>query len=198
MTEAETETLSRIRTALSDNPECRPGLLARERVVYAERGLLSHQNDRELFCLVRPPPSSFYGHVLRVRIKPAAEPEFPGGAWVALLVDCGAAIDGATPGEVLASAREVLWEMGRYEPAVYVQDQDDAFKLCGSFEEACAALAEMVRRFVLRLRVQIGVAAIRPARVPLQPYPLTPPTPPSTRPTSSTTPSTTGSTGSGS
>jgi hypothetical protein len=45
--------------------------------------------------------------------------------------------------------------MGRYEPAVYAQDQDDAFKLCGSFEEACAALAEMVRWFVLRLRVQL-------------------------------------------
>ena len=43
----------RIRAALSGNPECRPGLLARGRVAYAGRGRLSHGNGRELFCLVR-------------------------------------------------------------------------------------------------------------------------------------------------
>lgn len=153
MTETDADMIATLQAALAANPECRGGLLARERVVYAERGCLSHRNDRELFCLVRPAPYPFYGHVLRVRIEPAAEPEFPGGAWAALLVDCGAAIDGETPGEVLANAREWLWEMGRYDPGIYVQDVDDAFKLCGSFEEAFAALEEMIRRFALRHRV---------------------------------------------
>jgi hypothetical protein len=159
MPEPNAEIASRLRTALAANPECRPGLLARDRVVYAERGCLSHRNDRELFCLVRhvssPFVGFFYGHVLRVRVKPEAEPEFPGGAWAALLVDCGVAIDGATPGEVLANAREWLWEMGHYDPGIYAQHVDDVFKLCGSFDEACDALAEMIRRFELKCRALV-------------------------------------------
>jgi hypothetical protein len=159
MTDANADTTSRIRIALSENPECRPGLLVRNRVVYAERGCLSYRNDRELFCLVRhvssPFVGFFYGHVLRVRVKPEAEPEFPGGVWAALLVDCGVAIDGATPEEVLANVREYLWESGSYDPGIYVQDMDDAFKLCGDFEEACDALAEMIRRFELKRRALV-------------------------------------------
>jgi len=144
-----------IKSALSSNPECRPGLLARERVVFAERGWLSHGNGRELFCLVRhytwPGTGFFYGHVLRVPVKPEAEAGFPSWVWAAIIVDSGIAIDGESPDEVLANARQWLWNNGDYQPC-YAQEKDDVFKLCHGFDEACAALAEMIRRFELKRR----------------------------------------------
>lgn len=146
---------ARIREALGQNPECRPGLLARGRVACAGRGWLSHGNGPELFCLVRhhtwPGTGFHYGHVLRVPVKPEAEAGFPGGAWAALIVDSAIAIDGETPDEVLANAREWLWNTGNYEPC-YAQEDGDVFKLCNSFAEACEALADMIRRFDLKLR----------------------------------------------
>jgi prepilin-type N-terminal cleavage/methylation domain-containing protein len=73
MTDANADITSRIRIVLSENPECRSSQLARNCVVYAERGCLSYRNYRELFCLVRHMSSPFvgfyYGHVLRVRAK---------------------------------------------------------------------------------------------------------------------------------
>jgi len=146
-----------ILAALRTNPECRPGLLARGRLAYAEHGCLSHGGGRELFCLVRhvtrPFVGFYYGHVLRM----ACEPDGDGTAataWVALLAHTGIAIDGDTPAEVFANAKEWLWRMGRYEPC-YAQDKDDVYKECGSFEEACAALAEMIRRFELKRRAVV-------------------------------------------
>jgi hypothetical protein len=159
MTETPAEMIAKLRAALAANPECRPGLLARERVVYAEQGCLSYRNDRELFCLVRhiwnPVQDFFYGHVLRVPLEPEFEPEYPGGAWAALLANSDIAIDGQTPGDVLANVKAWFWESGYYEPCCYVQEKDDAFKLCGSFEEACEALAEMIRKFALKLRAVV-------------------------------------------
>ena len=140
--------------ALRANPAGRPGLLARERLAYAEHGCLSHDGGQELFCLVRhvtrPFVGFYYGHVLRMACEPK-EGGAPATAWVALLVDTGIAVDGDTPAEVFANAKEWLWHMGHYEPC-YAQDKDDVYKACGSFEEACAALAEMIRRFELRRR----------------------------------------------
>ena len=150
----------RIRATLSANPECRPGLLARGRVAYAERGRLSHGNGRELFCLVRhytwPGTGFFYGHVLRVPVRPGAEDsaQWPDGTWAALIVDSGIAIDGETRDEVLANAQEWRWNNGDYQPC-YAQDIDDVFKLCTGFEEACAALSEMIRRFELKRRTVV-------------------------------------------
>jgi len=147
-----------ILAALRANPECRPGILARDRVVYAERGWLSHGNAKELFCLVRhhtwPGTGFFYGHVLRVPVVPEAEAEFPGGAWAAMIIDSGIAIDGETPDEVLGNAKEWLWNLGNYEPC-HAQDEDDVFKLCPGFEEACAALEEMIRRFDTKRRATV-------------------------------------------
>lgn len=68
-----------------------------------------------------------------------------------MLVNSGISIDGETPDEVLANAKEWLWNLGHYQPC-YAQDEYDVFKLCGSFGEACAALEEMIRRFDTRLR----------------------------------------------
>ena len=151
----------RIRATLSANPECRPGLLARGRVAYAERGRLSHGNGRELFCLVRhytwPGTGFFYGHVLRVPVRPGAEDsaQWPDGTWAALIVDSGIAIDGETRDEVLANAQEWRWNNGDYQPC-YAQDIDDVFKLCTGFEEACAALSEMIRRLPIRVEAPDG------------------------------------------
>jgi hypothetical protein len=144
-----------IRDALLKNPECRLGLLARGRVVCAERGWLSHGNSKELFCLVHhhtwPGTGFHYGHVLRVPVAPEAEADYPGGAWAALLVDSGIPIDGETPDEVLGNAKQWLWNTGNYEPCL-AQEDGDVFKLSASFDEACEALAEMIRRFKLGLR----------------------------------------------
>ena len=64
------------------------------------------------------------------------------------------AIDGETPDEVLANAQEWLWNNGDYQPC-YAQDIDDVFKLCTGFEDACAALSEMIRRFELKRRTVV-------------------------------------------
>lgn len=146
-----------ILAALGENPECRPGLLARGRLAYAEHGRMSHGGGQELFCLVRhvtwPFVGFYYGHVLRVACE-AKQDGAPATVWVALLAHTSIAIDGETADEVLASAKEWLWYMGSHEPC-YAQDQSDVYKECGSFEEACAALAEMARRFVLKRRAVV-------------------------------------------
>lgn len=162
--------LAPIRRALDANPGCRiDKLLARERVVMAERGPLSFAGGRELLALVAEDSGYWYGHVLRLDPSRLVEPD--GREWVALLVCAGAEIDGATPGEVLERARYLLTERLEYEPC-YAQEPEDTFAREPTFEAACAALAHMIGRFDLALRVSLECdkrgLAIRPGHLDLR------------------------------
>lgn len=147
--------LRSIRERIAGNPHCTlSDLLRRERVVIAEHGSLSYGNDRELFALVADGPDYWYGHVMRVDpaqlVGPACRP------WLAILVYARIEIDGTSPESILRSAKRALTRRCEYSPC-YAQDPEDTYALRPTFEEACAALAEMVRRFDPWLRIEMDL-----------------------------------------
>ena len=133
-----------IEKALEADEYRKPGLLFTQRMVETDHGVLSHENDREMIVVVVPNPSPgywfIYGHVLK------AQKEDGGSVWVALLVPSERKID-AFDGDTLFRRFHYEFVIAlRYHP-LFAQEHEDVFAIRESYEEACEALAEMIRRF---------------------------------------------------
>lgn len=131
--------------ALAENGHCRPGILFTQRIVETDHGILSADNDREMIVILTPARLFVYGHVLKVKKKDGTE------AWVSLIVPSDQMIDAE---DVDTLFRRVHYDftvaLKWYAP--FAQDKDDVFAIRSSYEEACKALAEMIRRFDPELR----------------------------------------------
>ncbi len=136
--------------ALRDNPACRIGILAEQRLAYLEKGINSHQQDKELLALISDMGDWWYGYVLRVG------PEFPGdrnqGEWLAILVQSGVPVDGYSQKEVFRCAQKSWFRLLEYH-AYYIQEPQDGGALCHSFEEAVTMLRHIIVRFDIRKRI---------------------------------------------
>ena len=139
-----------IHRALDANTHCVSGLLFRDRVVATEHGELSYEHDQEL--LVLPDGginyTFWYGHVLRGAPAPEAGHD---PIWVALIVSSSFFVDAPTVDLLFRRYAYAMRDRCEYTPA-WAQDSEDVFALRPSFDEACLALAAMIRRFDQGLR----------------------------------------------
>lgn len=141
--------------ALKANPDTRwSGILSAHRVVETESGYLSFNRDRELLALVSDDPEKgyVYGHVLRVDPEDQEQASRSGAVWAALLLFVHERLDADTEDLLFQRCRYWIQTRGRYSPC-HAQERDDVFVMADSFEEAVAALAEMIRRFDYELRL---------------------------------------------
>ena len=144
-----------ILAALAANRDCGiHDLLREKRVLMTRRGVMSYGNDRELVALVADailvpgwPSSLWLGHVLRVDPAGILPADRGRGEWVALLVQPSVYPRGSTEQEVFEAVMDILQFRGQYDPCCYCFQQEDVFQLCHTFEEACAALTGMIKRF---------------------------------------------------
>lgn len=142
--------LSRIRKNLADNPCTVPCLLFRERVIMTEHGSMSADRGKELLVLMDGGIQNegfWYGHVLKVKGRNDED------YWVALVVHSGAAIDAPTVDLVFERYYHHMRKRTDYSPP-YAQEEEDVFAVRDNFGDACLALAEMVRRFNPRVRLE--------------------------------------------
>ncbi|MDD2748870.1 MAG: hypothetical protein PHX24_02175 [Acidithiobacillus sp.] len=145
-----------IHRALSHNPYCVPNLLFRERVVVTDHGVLSHGRDKELVALLDGGINGqisgyfWYGHVLRVALTPEAILENTPD-WAALIVPSEQFVDAPTVDLVFERLSYAMVTKAGYTPP-FAQDPDDTFALRPTFDAACLALGEMIRRFNPKLR----------------------------------------------
>ena len=131
-----------LKSALNDNPGCRLGIMARKRMAFAEKGVNSYKQDRELLALIAP--GWWYGYIRRTdprHLKSTGQ-----GEWIAILVQSAAHVDGRTPTEVFRCLHRNWEEYLLYHP-YYVQEPEDGMALCASFDEAVKALCHIVERF---------------------------------------------------
>jgi hypothetical protein len=143
--------LQAIRDALDGNPHCVPGLLFRNRVVATAHGVMSHEGDQELLALLDGGINYafWYGHVVRGTPAPEAAGRDP--IWVALIVSSHWFVDAPTVDLLFQRYAYAMRDRCDYTPA-WAQDPEDVFAVRATFAEACAALAEMIRRFDQDLR----------------------------------------------
>lgn len=133
--------------ALADNPHCKPGLLAANRIVETASGILSANGDREMIVLVDGASDyeRWYGHVLKVVTE--KKDATPGEAqWVALLVRSGKYIDGPDERTIFRRVAHFFRDEAMYSP-VFVQEPEDGFALRNSYEEAARTLVGMILKF---------------------------------------------------
>ena len=137
-----------IRRALNGNAHCVPGLLFRDRVVATKHGELSHEHDQELFVLLDGGINYtfWYGYVVRGTPASGSDP-----VWVALIVSSSFFVDAPTVDWLFRRYAYAMRDRCEYTPA-WAQDPEDVFAVRATFAEACAALAEMIRRFDQALR----------------------------------------------
>lgn len=143
-------TLRAIRKAIRGNAHCVPGLLFRDRVVATPHGALSHEHDQELLALLDGGINYtfWYGHVVRGTPAPEAGSD---PIWVALIVSSSFFVDAPTVDLLFQRYAYAMRDRCEYTPA-WAQDPEDVFAIRPSFDEACRALAEMIRRFDQDLR----------------------------------------------
>ncbi|OFC35776.1 hypothetical protein [Acidithiobacillus caldus] len=155
MTDTTNWPLAKIRKSLAENPFTVPCLLFRERLLVTEHGPMSDDNDKELLVLVDGGIQTeyVYGHVLKVKGRKGED------FWVALLVRSGEAIDAPTIPLVFERYYNYMRLRSEFYP-MYAQDREDLFASRTNFEDACLALAEMIRRFDpgKRFEKEIGLA----------------------------------------
>lgn len=134
--------LSRIRKNLADNPCTVPCLFFRDRVLMTEHGPMSADGGKELLVLVDGgiQRGFWYGHVLKVKGQNGED------YWVALIVRSGQAIDAPTVPLVFERYYHHMRIRSNYSP-LYADDEEDVFAVRDNFDDACLALAEMIRRF---------------------------------------------------
>ena len=139
-----------IQDALDANPHCLPGLLFRDRIVATEHGVMSHERDQELLVLLDGgiDYTFWYGHVVRGTPAPEAGND---PIWVALIVSSSFFVDAPTVDLLFQRYAYAMRDRCEYTPA-WAQDPEDVFAVRPTFPEACAALAEMIRRFDQDLR----------------------------------------------
>lgn len=139
-----------IQDALDANPRCLPGLLFRDRIVATEHGVMSHEHDQELLVLLDGGINYtfWYGHVVRGTPAPEAGSD---PIWVALIVSSSFFVDAPTVDLLFQRYAYAMRDRCEYTPA-WAQDPADVFAVRPTFPEACAALAEMIRRFDQDLR----------------------------------------------
>ncbi len=139
-----------IRHALAANAHCVLGLIFRDRVVATQHGELSHEHDQELLVLLdREINYTFwYGYVVRGTPAPEVGRD---PIWLALIVSSSFFVDTPTVDWLFRRYAYALHDRCEYTPA-WAQDPEDVFAVRATFAEACAALAEMIRRFDQDLR----------------------------------------------
>lgn len=131
--------------ALAENGHCRSGLLFSQRIVETEHGVLSADNDREMIVILTPTERYVYGHVLKAKETDGTD------AWVALLVPSDQMIDAPDVDTLFKRVHYDFTIALKYYPPI-AQEKEDVFAILSSYEEACKALAEMIRRFDPSLR----------------------------------------------
>ena len=142
--------LNKLQDALAANPQCAPGILARERWAFTPIGELSYLNDRELFIQISTAIySHWYGHVLRLLDADDGRQQ-----WAAVLVDSKVEIDAPDVETLFRRVRFHLAEHSSYEPP-WAQEKEDVFALRASFDEALAALAHIIERFDILMRTNV-------------------------------------------
>ncbi len=139
--------------SLRDNPGCRVGVLADQRLAYLEAGINSFGQDKEMLVLISDQGDWWYGYVLRV------DPGFPiegtGGAegeWLAILVQSSVSVDGYSPENVFRNARRAWFELLECH-AYFIQAPEDGYALRHSFDEAVTALRRIITRFDIHKRI---------------------------------------------
>ncbi len=137
-----------LESALQDNSNCRLGIMARTRMAFAEKGVNSFQQDRELLVLISD-RGWWYAHLLR--IDPANLKRKECGEWVAVLVNSRCRVDGLMPEDVFRSATYNWYDCQHYDE-YFLQDPEDGFAQRHSFEEALLALCTIIERFDHNLR----------------------------------------------
>jgi len=142
--------LNKLQDALAANPQCAPGILARDRWAFTPIGELSYLNDRELFVQISTAIySHWYGHVLRLLDADDGRQQ-----WAAVLVDCAVEIDAPDVETLFRRVRFHLAENASYEPP-YAQEKEDVLALRTTFDEAGVALARMIERFDILIRTNV-------------------------------------------
>jgi len=134
--------LAKIRKSLAENRYTVPCLLFRERILVTEHGPMSADNDKEVLVLLDGgiQPGFVYGHILKV--KGRDEKNY----WVSLLVESTKLVDAPTVSLVFERFYHYMRARSEFYP-MYAQDKEDVFAVRDKFDDACLALAEMIRRF---------------------------------------------------
>ena len=143
-----TNAVKTIKSALRDNLECHLGVMARTRVAFAEKGVNSYRQDKELLVLISD-TGWWYGHILR--IDPESLEQKDHGEWMAVLVNSRCRVDGSTPEDVFKSIIFNWYDCQRYDE-YFLQEPEDGFAQRHSFEEALRALCTIIERFKYNLR----------------------------------------------
>ena len=135
-----------IKASLRDNPECRLGVMARTRVAFAEKGINSYQQDKELLVLISNNDGWWYGYV--VRVDPGILTQRNKGEWVAILVKSVYCIEGETAEQVFRCVEHSWYWFSRYK-AYYTLEckPEDGLAQYHSFEESLCAIRRMTERF---------------------------------------------------
>jgi len=134
-----------IERALTTNEHCKPGILFVQRIVETDHGVLSANNDREMIVILVPTGLFVYGHVLKAKKTDGTD------AWVALLVPSDQMIDAPDVDTLFKRVHYDFTIALQYYPPI-AQEREDVFAIRSSYEQACEALAEMIRRFDPSLR----------------------------------------------
>ena len=129
-----------IERALATNEHCKPGILFTRRIVETDHGILSADNDREMIVILVPIDLFVYGHVLKAKKTDGTD------GWVALLVPSDQMIDAPDVDTLFKRVHYDFTIALKFRPPI-AQEREDVFAIRASYEEACKALAEMIRRF---------------------------------------------------
>ncbi len=141
-----------LKSALRDNPECRLGVMARTRVAFAEKGVNSYRQDKELLVLISD-TSWWYGYV--VRVNPDILVHRDRGEWVAILIKSTLCVEGGTPQEVFSRVDHYWYLFGWYEN-YYTPERnpEEGLAQCQSFDDAAQTICRIIERFDERLRMR--------------------------------------------
>ncbi len=142
-----------LKSALRDNPECHLGVMARTRVAFAEKGVNSYRQDKELLVLISSNDGWWYGYV--VRVDPDILAYKDRGEWMAVLIKSTLCVEGETPLEVLSRIDHYWYLFGWYENYyTHERSPEEGLAQCQSFDDAIQAVCRMIERFNHRHRMR--------------------------------------------
>jgi len=140
-----------LESALQDNPNCRLGIMARERMAFAEKGVNSFQQDRELLVLISD-TGWWYGYI--VRVDPDMLAYRDRGEWVAMLVKSTLCVEGETAQEIFGRISHYWYLFGWYEH-YYTPERhpEEGLAQYLSFDDAVQATIRIIERFNYQYRM---------------------------------------------
>jgi hypothetical protein len=126
--------------------------MARTRVAFAEKGVNSYQQDKELLVLISD-TGWWYGYVARV--DPSILTYKDRGEWVAILVKSSFYVEGETQEKVFRCIGHHWYLFGWYENCYSSErNPEDGLVQCRSFDNAVQNIGRMIKQFNYRLRMR--------------------------------------------